>query len=413
MLSKEALEDESRRQYRAERSAAPGVKLDDVSIVKVDNNGSPLTDSQPDIVLAMYRAALGSEVAPGLALIYRFRIPWGMEFRDFDKWMVAGDSVYYHHRHTTWIKSYLHVLNPATGAERWHMKGISPTPPTVYNGMAYVTACNGEVWAVEAESGHERWRFGFGGWFTVLAVTGNVACLSRYEGGLYALDASTGVELWRTPTPEDGALIPWTSRVESVHDDTARGVVHVISTHTLSTPDRTTGIEQWRVEGLRPWIRTRAAGGFVAVGSQGNIVSYRDALTGEERWALSGRDTAALRPLASGRMAISTNRDRSLSCLDARTGVELPHGQHKEGRWNVIYIGDEIVYLKRSGISELVAIDARTGGERWRLPEDEDCTIWDVGEDYPYVTVLEASGTTYIFGLARSDRFRTFRAGEP
>lgn len=84
-------------------------------------------------------------------------------------------------------------------------------PLAVFDGVVYVGSLksfdSGFFYAVDAETGKEKWRFeyrGVGGacgspeWFWNSAtVSGGVVYVGNSDGLLYALDAATGKERWR------------------------------------------------------------------------------------------------------------------------------------------------------------------------------------------------------------------------
>jgi outer membrane protein assembly factor BamB len=108
------------------------------------------------------------------------------------------------------------VLSPANAASlevKWHLdlgSGVTSTP-TVGNGLVYVTAWNGNLYAVEPESGEVRWTYSVGNTFTglqssaTLTADGRVviadsgrSVTSKQDAAVHCLDAVTGDLFWKT-----------------------------------------------------------------------------------------------------------------------------------------------------------------------------------------------------------------------
>jgi outer membrane protein assembly factor BamB len=118
------------------------------------------------------------------------------------------------------------ALSPATAAllrPKWQLalddgtnNGVTSTP-TVGGGMVFVTAWNGFVYGVSADSGVVRWRYdtGSGGGFGVqssatLTADGRVL-VGDSNAVLHCLDARRGRLLWRTPLGNPAVDHIWAS----------------------------------------------------------------------------------------------------------------------------------------------------------------------------------------------------------
>ena len=99
------------------------------------------------------------------------------------------------------------ALDAATGALVWEAPvGFTQSSPEVIGDTLYTGAQDGHVFAFDAATGAERWRYDTGS--AVISspyVTGNRVYIGSTNGNVYALDAATGVEVWQTAT--EGAII--------------------------------------------------------------------------------------------------------------------------------------------------------------------------------------------------------------
>jgi outer membrane protein assembly factor BamB len=90
------------------------------------------------------------------------------------------------------------ALNADTGKLRWRLRiGPSETSPVVVDGTVYVGDWNGRVFALSAASGATRWSFQAGGKIKGgIAYSGGRVYFGDYAHHVYALDARTGKKLW-------------------------------------------------------------------------------------------------------------------------------------------------------------------------------------------------------------------------
>jgi outer membrane protein assembly factor BamB len=99
--------------------------------------------------------------------------------------------------------------NPSTAGPkrdvhaRWTVDTGTPvrTGPVVSAGTVYVNA--DQLYALDAETGSERWTFGPSGGGTTPAVAGETVFACGSGGTLYAVDAADGSERWSTEAGED------------------------------------------------------------------------------------------------------------------------------------------------------------------------------------------------------------------
>lgn len=69
--------------------------------------------------------------------------------------------------------------------------------PTVVNGVVYVAAYDGNVYALNASTGAKLWSYLTGGIvFSTPAVSKGVVYVGSGDGNVYALNATTGAKLW-------------------------------------------------------------------------------------------------------------------------------------------------------------------------------------------------------------------------
>ena len=112
---------------------------------------------------------------------------------------VAGGTLY-----VTSLDGFLYALDAETGEELWSFEtdGGIPSPPVVDEaaGLVYVAGFDQRLRAIDIESHEEVWSIKAGNWFwTTPLVFNGVVYAGALDGKVYAIEADTGVELWREP----------------------------------------------------------------------------------------------------------------------------------------------------------------------------------------------------------------------
>jgi len=164
---------------------------------------------------------------------------------------------------------------------------INQSGPSVVNGTVYVGSRDGYVYAVNAETGVEKWKFASNGisfeQSSPTVVNGIVYIASWYnvpgfnlKGSLYALNSNTGALVWEalpntgissSPCVADG-------RVFITGDD--------LYIHALNAA---TGASVWKKQILANSASAAVAKGIVYVGGGGTGHIYAlSAETGLEKW---------------------------------------------------------------------------------------------------------------------------------
>ncbi len=183
-------------------------------------------------------------------------------------------------------------------------------------------------------------------------------------GTLYALDAKTGLEQWRF---RYGEVTTW------VASPTVMDGMVFIGSDTLYALDAKTGLELWRFEGeagssFAPPAATR---GTVYVQSNGQAVHALDAQTGEEQWRFSAPERlSTLVPSVAHDTVFVGSGNGYVYAIDAASGLE--RWRFTTGEW-IGYpasVFDELVYVTSGdasiGTANLYALDAQDGTEQWR-----------------------------------------------
>lgn len=267
--------------------------------------------------------------------------------------------------------------------------------PIISQGTAYVGSGDGSLYAIDIRSKKEVWKFNTGGAVQATPVFfEQVVYFGSDDGYFYALDASSGRLIWRFKTAgekKEGRKGLWTMKpltqyMEDPFDfflsspciDERDSVVYFGSgdgnIYALHT---NTGAQLWKfkTDGI---VHSSPAlySGKVYVGSWDRNVYALDAHSGEEKWRFkTGEDTAyhllegiQASPAIYDSTVYVGSRDGYFYALDPWTGV-LKWKYSVNNSWILTTpaFKDKTVYLGTSDSYQFIALDTRTGKEKFKV----------------------------------------------
>src|SRR5882762_6413394 len=85
---------------------------------------------------------------------------------------------------------------------KFHTNGLVVSSPAVANGTAYIGSTDGNLYAVDLQSGTQKWKFKTGARVVSSpAVDNGAVYFGSYDGYFYAVDAASGQVKWKFATP--------------------------------------------------------------------------------------------------------------------------------------------------------------------------------------------------------------------
>jgi len=215
---------------------------------------------------------------------------------------VAGGTVYVGSG-----DNHLYALDAETGQQQWRFETGDDvhSSPAVSNQSIYIGSADKYVYAIDAETGQEQWRFeadckGYNG-ITSISIFQAVMGGTVYVGNgtqhasdlcyLFALDANTGKEQWRF-NADSHKLISLSVKENAVYIGNKNGHIHGIGTKT--------GEERWRFENDRAGLLTTVVGGAVYVGGRDGNVYAINPKTGQQKWRFKAGDKWLTFPTVTG-----------------------------------------------------------------------------------------------------------------
>jgi outer membrane protein assembly factor BamB len=181
----------------------------------------------------------------------------------------------------------VYAVDAQTGVLDWSFatKDVVHASPAIANNTVYIGSWDSYFYAIDADSGQERWRFKAGddpvihnqvGFQSSAAVVDGTAYVGCRDGHVYALDAATGNKRWEYSTSQS-----WVNGTPAVRD----GVVYVgtSDTHRFHALDAKTGRMKFTFDSKALIFGSAALAGDLAyVGAFNGRLYAIDAKTGKE-----------------------------------------------------------------------------------------------------------------------------------
>lgn len=231
--------------------------------------------------------------------------------------------------------------------------------PVYQEKVLYFGGDDGNVYAIDADTGHQIWKRPTGGPVpSTPAVTNGTLYAGSYDGKFYALNAQTGAVKWKFATEGE-------RRFE------AKGI------HGLE-PRRQTIADQYDVFLSSPVVIENA----VYFGSgDGNLYAL-DAGSGDLKWKFKTGDVIHASPAYADGVLYVGSWDSYFYAVDAATGKEKwrfhggedPLIHNQVGFQSSAAVVDGVVYVGCRD-SNLYALEAATGKEKWRFNNEMSWVI--------------------------------------
>jgi outer membrane protein assembly factor BamB len=286
-----------------------------------------------------------------------------------------------------------HAIDQANGKEKWNFKSRMPITSTaaVSAGSVYFVSSAGGLVALDAVTGKNRWVFateyerrfearnlhGYpsaaqtipDAWDTYMsspAVADGRVYFGSGDGNVYAIDANSGVILWKFATQDVVHASPAVSG----------GMVYIGSWDgNFYAIDAETGQQRWIFKGGQdPAIHNQVGfqssaaivDGTVYVGCRDAHVYALDAKTGRKKWDYpTNKSWVNTTPaVANGIVYAGTSDSSRFMALDAATGRLRFNFDAKAYVFSSPAIAGDIAYFGAHN-GKLYAVDAKDGQLRW------------------------------------------------
>ncbi len=287
----------------------------------------------------------------------------------------------------------LYAFDAATGEQRWRYptNGSVTSSPTIADGTVYVGGEDGLVHAVDADTGARRWAAQAGGAVhSSPAVAGGLVIVGTRADALIACDAVSGTLVWKFPAGD------WFNSSPAVAD----GLVYVgCRDKEIYAVDAATGAKKWSYTTQSTVDSSpRVLGGTVYIGADDYRVRALNARTGAWIWEFAAQAGVVSSPVVADGVLYVGSDDGNLYALESDTG--RPRWSYPTAggiRSTPLVTGGLVIVGSHDRF--LHAVDQGTGQVRWRFaaagPIDDSSPA--VGDGLVYVGTL--AGTVHAVDL--------------
>jgi eukaryotic-like serine/threonine-protein kinase len=260
----------------------------------------------------------------------------------------------------------VYAINAESGAQKWDydLRSTASGGVAVGNGTVFVGSANGKLTALDAGNGSFKWEFSTDNevWATPAVVDG-VVYFGSLDHSFYALNAVDGTKKWAFKT---GGGIASTPLIVD-------GVVYIGSfDNKFYAIDADTGTQKWVFEGAGNWFWSEAVydNGIIYAGSLDHNVYALDAGNGTLAWPkpFKASDQVKSSPVIVGGVLAVASENGKIYGLDLKTG---------DKKWEFDNINTKVpsplcaaggtVYIN-SQDNKLYALDGETGHQVWAVP---------------------------------------------
>lgn len=285
------------------------------------------------------------------------------------------------------------ITHAPTVKWRFHTEGHIISSAAIADGVVYVGSTDGNLYAIDAQSGLQKWKFKTGARIASSpAVAGGLVLFESYDGGFYALDAASGSQVWKFETlgerrfsaPHIHGALPATEVMPDPFDFYLSSpaiwndaVLFGSGDGNVYSLDRKTGALRWKFEtGNVVHASPAVADGTLYIGSWDHFFYALDTETGRVKWKFkTGIDDKIHNQEGIQSSAVVANgivyfgcRDSNLYALDAQTGKTV-WTYNNSGSWVIgsPAVAGNVIYWTTSDSALFHASDAKSGRDRFTL----------------------------------------------
>ena len=262
----------------------------------------------------------------------------------------------------------LYAVDASTGAEIWRF-AMNNNPvlssPAVSGDLVFVGGMNGTLYALDRKTGVNRWQFGTRG--SILAspaVANGLVYVGSEDGLMYAINVNNGQEAWHV---EVGAPIPYDAAVADgllIFGDVAGKLTAVKAIN---------GEPAWQLQIGEGSVTSGAAigDGFAAIlltnsSQQGTLVAV-DLETQAVRWQYSLGVESYSAPVVWQNFVIVADLSGKVTAVDQNSAAVQWQFLAQDLIFSAPVVAENVLYFG-SLDKNLYAVDAQTGQEIWRFP---------------------------------------------
>ncbi len=200
------------------------------------------------------------------------------------------------------------------GKETWK-KNLGPveSSPLIHNDRLFVAARNGTLYAMDPETGTEKWKHDAGRMLYSSPSAADSTVFAGTSGGkLFALNYEKGEIIWESDTLRTLMTTPVIGG-EHVYVTSRDSIVYCF--------DRTTGEQVWsRNVGARIYSAPAVSAELLIIADAGGDVTALSPLTGDEQWKFSAKSVVNATPLIGGNFVYLVSLDNNVYVISKSEG---------------------------------------------------------------------------------------------
>jgi outer membrane protein assembly factor BamB len=279
---------------------------------------------------------------------------------------------------------------------KWKFKteGKIFSSPITKNGTVYIGSEDGFLYAIEEKSGNLKWKFKTNGAiYSSPGIFENIIYFGSFDGNYYAVNTKNGALIWKFKTGGEhwlGEIGMWGMKPETQYmedlwdfylsspivfeNGKSALVVFGSSDGNIYSVDAKKGNLKWKFKTNGPVHGTPVIDqNKVYIGGWDAILYALNVETGKEIWHFATGTQTAFKGIQSS-VAVSDGkvyfgaREPFFFALDAETG-KLIWKYNAENSWilSSAVVKENTVYVGTSDTYALLALDAKTGTEKYRF----------------------------------------------
>jgi outer membrane protein assembly factor BamB len=298
--------------------------------------------------------------------------------------------------------------------------------PAVYRGTMYFGSADGNLYAVDAKTGVERWRFNTAGAIVSSpAASADSVYFASRDGSLYCLDTHSGKVRWKHRfAAELGQQNYWDFYLSSPTLADGKLFIGSGDGHVYAF-DPASGSTLWSHDaGSRVRSTVAVHGGLVVYGTMSGHVQAIHENDGSQAWTFAtegasrkfedkDNDTTSVfaAPTIAGANVVVGGRDGFVYGIDLASGKQAWRTTHNGSSWILSTAFDgENVFVGSGSAYILQAADPATGAEKWRFTT-RSAVFGSPTVAGDTLLFTDFSGTLYALDRKTGARLWTFPLG--
>lgn len=280
---------------------------------------------------------------------------------------------------------FLYAVDAETGKERWRFYAEAPiySSPAVAGGQVWFVSANGVLHALQASDGKEVWQYKMGKDLTAQNywdyyhsspnIDNDILYVGSGDGNLYSFNTKTKKLNWKYNSG---------SRIRSTPAVSDNLVVFGTMSGYVVAIDKNTGQLRWKfatqgasyhfydVENDRTSVfcSPAIANGTVLIGARDGFLYALDLATGNLKWKFDHQGSWVLSTSIEGDKAyVGSGSAYFIQSLDLQTGKELWRFKTQSANFSSITIAGDVLYSADFS-GNIYALDRLTGKEKWCFP---------------------------------------------